>query len=44
VAGIVIGCVLFGSVVGALATLCWLKRKRLFPEKYVGCVTLGGGG
>jgi hypothetical protein len=33
VAGIVIGCVLFGLLVGALGMLCWVKRKRLFPQK-----------
>jgi hypothetical protein len=33
VAGIVIGCVLFGLLVGALGMLCWVKRKRLFPQQ-----------
>lgn len=33
VAGIVVGCVLGGLVLGAALTLCWIKRRRLFPGK-----------
>lgn len=33
VAGIVVGCVLFGILAGAVGMLCWLKRKRLFPQR-----------
>jgi hypothetical protein len=33
VAGIVVGCLLFGVLVGALGMLCWVKRRRLFPDR-----------
>lgn len=33
VAGIVVGCILAGCVLGALAMLCYLKRRRLFPAR-----------
>lgn len=34
VTGIAIGCVLGGLLIGALLTLCWLKRRRLFPDRF----------
>ena len=34
-AGVAVGCVLGGLLLGALATLCWMKRRRLFPKRYV---------
>lgn len=37
VAGIVIGCVLAGVLMGSVVTLCWLKRRRLFPNKCARC-------
>jgi hypothetical protein len=33
VAGVVIGCLLGGVLLGSLAMLCYLKRRRLFPER-----------
>lgn len=33
VAGIVVGCLLFGVLMGALGMLCWVKRRRLFPDR-----------
>jgi hypothetical protein len=32
VAGIIIGCILGGVLLGSLAMLCYLKRRRLFPK------------
>ncbi|WIA10422.1 hypothetical protein OEZ85_010614 [Tetradesmus obliquus] len=34
VAGVVIGCLLGGLFLGSLLTLCYLKRRRLFPERF----------
>jgi hypothetical protein len=32
-AGVAVGCVLAGLLIGALCMMCWLKRRRLFPSK-----------
>eukprot|EP00775_Hariotina_reticulata_P006952 gene6952-7168_t len=34
VTGIIVGCILGGLLLGALSMLCWLKRRRLFPQKF----------
>eukprot|EP00877_Chromochloris_zofingiensis_P008858 jgi/Chrzof1/4225/Cz14g03220.t1 len=34
IAGIVVGCVLFCALVGVLAMLLWIKRRRLFPRTF----------
>ena len=33
VAGIVVGVLLAGVLLGALGMLCWVKRRRLFPKR-----------